>query len=133
MFNAIGKLRRGPAREHQMHPGRKVSSGESFHHPELVFMSLAITYAQKVRELQTVAILRGLIRRINSTPNVEDLFCRHARPLDNLRTRKFRDRKYAESALTSSFHYRCVVQPNEWTAVLRTINVTEVVDGEDEL
>ena len=133
MFNAIGKLRCGPAREHEMHPGREVSSGESFHHPELVFMSLAITYAQKVGELQTVVILRRLIRRINAATNVEDLFCRHARPLDNLHTSKFRDRKYAEGAFTSSFHYRCVVQPNEWTAVLRTINVTEVVDGEDEL
>jgi hypothetical protein len=42
-----------------MHPGGKVSFGESFHRPELVFMSLAITYAQKVGELQTAAILRG--------------------------------------------------------------------------
>jgi len=95
-------------------------------------MSLAITYAQKVGKLQTVVILRGLIRRINPAPNVEDLFCRHARPLDNLHTRKFRDRKDAEGALTSPFHYRCVVQPNERIAVLRTVNVTEVVDGENE-
>jgi hypothetical protein len=58
-FNAIGKLRRGPARKHEMHPGGKARSGESFHHPELVFMSLAITYAQNVGELQTVAIFRG--------------------------------------------------------------------------
>lgn len=79
-----------PARKHEMHPGGKVRSGESFHHPELVFMSLAITYAQKVGELQTVAIFRGLICRINPASYVEDLLCRHARPLDNLRTRKFR-------------------------------------------
>ena len=73
-------------------------------HPELV---------QKVGELQTVAIFRGLICRINPASYVEDLLCRHARPLDNLRTRKFRHCKDTEGAPTSSFHYRCVVQPDE--------------------
>ena len=131
-FNAIRKLRRGPTRKHEMYPGGKVSFGEGFHYPEFVFMSLAITYAQKVGELQTVAILSGLIGRVNPAPNVEDLLCRHARPFDNLRTRKFRDRKDPEGTCTSSFHYGGVVQPNEQTAVLRTVNVTEVVDGEDE-
>jgi hypothetical protein len=95
-------------------------------------MLLAITYAQKVGELQTVAIFRGLICRINPASYVEDHLCRHARPLDNLRTRKFRHCKDTEGTSTSSFLYRCVVQPDERIAVLRTVNVTEVVDGEDE-
>ena len=131
--DAIGKFRRRAAREHEMHPGKELRSSKSLHHSELVFMSFAITHTQKVGELQIVAALPGLIRRIKPATNLEDLFCRHARPVDNLLTRKFRDRKDPEGALTGSFHDGCVVQPNQWIAVLRTVNVAEVVDGKDEL
>ena len=72
-----------------------------------------------------------MIRRIDSAADVDDLLRRRSRPFDDLRTRKFRDRKDSGGPMTGPFHDRRVVQSDERTAIFGTINVAKVVDCED--
>ena len=131
-FYAPRKIGGAIAGEDQKNFSRKAGPSKSFHHPKLVFMALAVGDAQKIRKWKAVGITLRTIRRVNPAAHVVDLFGRHSGPFHNLRACKFRDRKNAGSTTTSAFQDCCIIQPNGWAAILRTVNVTKIVNCEDE-
>src|SRR5258708_29785864 len=110
----------------------EASRGKGFHDPEFILMPLAVAHAKEIRKLKSIGSSLRAVRSVDSAPHVAHLIHRHVRPLDDLRPREFRNCKYFHGAVTSSFQHRGIVQPNQRTAVLRTVNVTQVVNGEDE-
>ena len=131
-LNAFRKLGCRMPGEYQPRLCIKSGTRKSLYRPGLVLMTLAVAHAQKVGKRKRAWFMHRAILSIHSTADIENFSRRHSGPINDSSAREFRDRNDTRRATACPFQKRGVVQALERTAIFGTINMIEIMQGEDE-